>query len=89
MTRTNCTECDGGWRPVSEKYAMQAAGIDPRADLADYEAADRRSDAGAAYARFRGRLNTVYPCPLCRRDSYERWKAGCYRPGHKPCTICN
>lgn len=42
------------------------------------------------WAKFRGLLNTVFPCPHCRPEQFARWRHGCYQPNHqrKRCSRC-
>ncbi len=43
----------------------------------------------AIYARATA-TNSVYPCPVCNTDTFERWSGGHYRATHDPhsCTTC-
>lgn len=43
------------------------------------------------WQKFRALLNSVYPCPRCRPAQFQKWRNGCYRPGHvaRRCKVCN
>ena len=83
-------ECDNGFRPVTEAYARQEAGIAQDADLAAYRAAPLGTDEADRWSKFWTVLNSVFPCPSCRPRQFERWHHGCFRPGHvaKRCNLC-
>lgn len=33
-------------------------------------------------------IETVRPCSLCMPEQFVRWHAGCFKPDHRRCSVC-
>lgn len=72
-----CTgDCERGWRAVSDVYVdRRIAGYVTNLDPAKVAAVRRQAQ------------ESVYPCPSCRPQQYERWVRGHLDSGHT-CPEC-
>lgn len=68
--------CDGGWVPVNDEYVTR--------QMATY----REPKDQDAYAQRRKVIReSIYPCPSCRPELYDRWRGGHLVSGHY-CQEC-
>lgn len=77
-----CSECDHGWRYVTEAY------LDARFPMPPNATAEQAAAVWALREIYR---EQVFPCSECRPGAFSRWANGCLRSDHRAadCELCN